>query len=143
MDSTPLYDFQSMPWDPGMLSLAVYAILVIGVVGALLFLSSWVGERKEAPEKATPYECGIIPTDPSQLRYPAPFYLVAIFFLIFDVEAAFILAWAVAFEEVGWIGWLEILFFVLVLLLCLVYVWKKGGLEWGPARSGKAEQRQT
>ncbi len=126
-----------------MLSLALYAVMVLGVVGALLFLSSWVGERKPSPEKARPYECGIIPTPPVQSRYPIPFYQVAIFFLIFDVEAAFILAWAVAFEALGWVGWLEILFFVVVLLMCLVYVWKKGGLEWGPARPGKADQRQT
>lgn len=126
-----------------MLSLALYAVMVLGVVGALLFLSSWVGERREGLEKSRPYECGIIPTPPDQSRYPVPFYQVAIFFLIFDVEAAFILAWAVAFEALGWAGWLVILFFVIVLLMCLVYVWKKGGLEWGPARPGKADQRQT
>lgn len=126
-----------------MLSLALYAVMVLGVVGALLFLSSWVGERKEGFEKSRPYECGIIPTPPGQSRYPIPFYQVAIFFLIFDVEAAFILAWAVAFEALGWVGWLEILFFIFVLLSCLVYVWKKGGLEWGPARPGKTDQRQT
>jgi NADH-quinone oxidoreductase subunit A len=132
-----------MPWEPGMLSLALYAVMVLGVVAALLFLSSWVGERKPSPEKARPYECGIIPTSSGESRYPIPFYQVAIFFLIFDVEAAFILAWAVAFEALGWVGWLEILFFIFVLLSCLVYVWKKGGLEWGPARPGKTDQRQT
>jgi NADH-quinone oxidoreductase subunit A len=65
------------------------------------------------------------------MRYhPVPFYLVAIFFLIFDVEAAFIFAWAIAFRELGWAGWLEISLFIIILMLSLFYIWKKGGLDW-------------
>jgi NADH-quinone oxidoreductase subunit A len=120
------------PWEPGIFSLVIYGIMVLGLVAVLLFLASWLGEKKSNPEKLRPYESGIIPTGSARLRYPVPFYLVAIFFLIFDVEAAYIFSWAVSYEELGWTGWLQISFFIFVLLLGLLYIWKKGGLEWGP-----------
>jgi NADH-quinone oxidoreductase subunit A len=123
------------PWEPGILSLALYSFMVLALVAVLLFLATWLGENKKNPEKVRPYECGIIPTGPARFRYPAPFYLVAIFFLIFDVEAVFIFTWAVAFEQLGWAGWLEIFFFIFVLLFGLFYIWRKGGLEWGPTAS--------
>jgi NADH-quinone oxidoreductase subunit A len=120
------------PWEPGIFSLAVYGFLVFALVAFLLFLSSWLGEKKTTIEKQRVYESGIIPTGTARLHYPVPFYLVAIFFLIFDVEAAYIFSWAVAYYGLGWWGWLEISFFIMVLLLGLVYIWKKGGLDWGP-----------
>ena len=120
------------PWEPGIFSLAIYGLMVLGLVAVLLFLASWLGEKRPNPEKLRPYESGVIPTGSARLRYPVPFYLVAIFFLIFDVEAAYIFAWAVAYDGLGWAGWLQISFFIFVLLLGLIYIWKKGGLEWGP-----------
>lgn len=120
------------PWEPGLLSMIFYSLFVLGLIALLLFLSGWLGEKKVTEEKLRPYECGIIPTGPARFLYPVPFYLVAIFFVVFDVEAAFMFSWAVAFEELGWTGWLQISFFILVLLFSLLYVWKKGGLEWGP-----------
>ena len=120
------------PWEPGILSLTVYVLLVLSLVGILLFLSGWLGEKKEEPEKATPFESGILPTGSAQYRYPIPFYLVAVFFLIFDVEAVYIFSWAIAMEPLGWPGWFQISFFIIVLLISLFYIWKKGGLEWGP-----------
>jgi NADH-quinone oxidoreductase subunit A len=101
-------------------------------VASQLFIASWLGERKPTPEKARPYESGIIPTGTARLRYPVPFYLVAIFFLVFDVEGAYIFSWAVACEELGWAGWLQMTFFIGLLLVGLVYIWKNGGLDWGP-----------
>lgn len=124
-------------WEPGVLSLAIFVFMVLALIGGLLFLASWLGEKKQSPEKVRPYECGVVPTGPARFRYPVPFYVVAIFFLIFDVEAAFIFAWAVAFHELGWMGWLEIFFFIFVLIFGLFYIWRKGGLEWGPT-SAKA-----
>jgi NADH-quinone oxidoreductase subunit A len=125
------------PWEPGVFSLIVYFLLVLVVIGVMLLLSSWLGEKKPNPEKLRAYESGIIPTGTARLKYPVPFFLVAIFFLIFDVEGAFIFAWAVAWEDLGWTGWLQISFFIIVLLLGLVYVWCKKGLEWGPkAKNG-------
>ena len=122
------------PWDPGLLSLVLYGGLVSAAIGVLLFLIFWLGEKKPGPEKQRPYECGLIPTGSAWFRYPVPFYLVAAFFLIFDLETVFIFAWAVAFYELGWMGWLRITFFILVLLLSLFYIWKKGGLDWRTGR---------
>lgn len=119
-------------WEPGIFSLIIYTIIVFGLVGVLLFLSSWLGQRRPSTEKLRAYESGIIPTGTARLRYPAPFFMVAIFFLIFDVEGAYIFSWAVACRQLGWSGWMQISFFIFVLLLGLVYIWKKGGLEWGP-----------
>jgi len=120
------------PREPGMLALFVYGALAAGLVGMLLWVAGWLGEKKPGLEKGRPYECGVIPTGTSPFRYPIAFYLVATFFLVFDVEAAFIFAWAVAFERLGWSGWLQISFFIIILLVSLIYLWKKGGLEWGP-----------
>jgi NADH-quinone oxidoreductase subunit A len=120
------------PWEPGVFSLVIYFLVIVAVIGVMLFLSSWLGEKKSHPEKTRAYESGIIPTGTARLRYPVPFFLVAIFFLIFDVEGAFIFAWAVAWEDLGWTGWLQISFFIFVLLLGLAYIWRKKGLEWGP-----------
>ena len=118
------------PWEPGIFSLAIYSFMVFALIGIFLFLTRWLGERRETPGKRTPYECGIFPTGSARFRYPVPFYLVAIFFLIFDVEAAFIFSWAIAFVPLGVAGWLRITFFILVLLFSLFYIWGKGGLDW-------------
>jgi len=116
---------------PELAGLFVYGTLVLAAIGVLLFLTAWLGEKRRNPEKGRPYECGVIPTGTARFRYPVPFYLVAVFFLIFDVEAACILAWAVAFRDLGWGGFLQISFFIAVLLFGLFYLWKKGELDWG------------
>jgi len=121
------------PWEPGMFSLGVYTALVLGLIVLILILTTWLGQKVDTEEKLRPYECGIIPTGMARLHYPVPFYLVATFFLIFDVEAAFIFAWAIAFEPLGWAGWLQMSFFIIVLLVSLFYLWQKGGLEWSPS----------
>ena len=118
------------PWQPGLLSLMVYVFMVLAVIGVLLFLTRWIGEHKGNIEKARPYESGIIPTGFAQIHQPLLFYKVAIFFLVFDAEAAFIFAWAVAFQTLGVAGWIRMSFFIVVLLLSLAYIWKKGGLDW-------------
>lgn len=123
------------PWEPGIFSLVVFTAVVLGLIAVLLFLSAWLGEKKPNPEKLRPYESGIIPTGSARLRYPVPFFLVAIFFLIFDVEGAYIFSWAVACERIGWPGWMQMSFFIVLLLLGLVYIWQKGGLEWGPKKN--------
>ena len=140
----PILDVRTLsPWEPGILALAVYGLLASGLVGLLLWIAGWLGERKPSREKGSPYECGVIPTGAAQFRYPVSFYLVAAFFLIFDVEAAFILSWAIAFDRLGWPGWLQISFFIIVLLISLFYVWKKGGLEWGPQTRKTRVPRET
>jgi NADH-quinone oxidoreductase subunit A len=125
------------PWTPGAFSLAIYALMVFGVVGILLFLAGGLGERRPNPEKGGPFESGILPTGSAPFRYPVLFYVVALVFLLFDVEAAFLFSWAVAFDRLGWAGWFEITLFVGVLLASLFYLWKKGGLQWGPTLQRK------
>ncbi len=125
------------PWHPGIFSLVLYALVVLVVIGAMIFLSAWLGEKRPGVEKQRAYESGVIPTGAARLHNPVPFYMVAIFFLLFDVEGAFIFSWAVASRELGWAGWLQMTFFILILLYGLVYIWKKGGLEWGPTSRRK------
>ncbi len=125
------------PWEPGAFTLIVYGILVLVFIASQLFLASWVGEKKPGGEKSRPYECGIIPSGSARFRYPVPFYLVAIFFLIFDLEGAFIFTWAVVYEEVGWPGMIEMCFFIVLLLAGLFYIWKHGGLDWRAALQQK------
>ena len=125
------------PWEPGVFSLVVFGLMIMALIALLLFVASWLGERTSNNEKYRPYESGVIPTGSARFRYPVPFYLVAIFFLLFDVEGAYIFSWAIAWEELGWAGWLQISFFITVLILGLVYIWNKGGLEWGPRRAKK------
>jgi len=122
------------PWNPGVFSLIIYGLIIFALIGALFFIASWLGEKKINSEKLRAYESGIIPTGTARLHYPIPFFLVAIFFLIFDVESAFIFSWAISCDELGWSGWLQISFFIIMLLLGLVYIWRKGGLDWGPTR---------
>ena len=127
----PVSTIQTLsPWEPGFLALFLFGLMVGALVLLLLFLASWLGEKKETPEKKRAYECGIIPSGEARLSYPVPFYLVAVFFLIFDVETAFLFAWAVAFRDLGWTGWFQICFFILLLLIGLWYLWKQQGLEW-------------
>ena len=131
------------PWEPGILSLTVYGLLVLILMAILLFLSSWLGEKKTSSEKLGPFESGIIPTGSARFRYPVLFYLIATFFLIFDVEAAYVFSWAIAFDRLGWSGWLQTSFFIAILLVSLFYIWKKGGLEWGPTSREKTVAKKT
>jgi len=123
------------PWEPGFLALLTYGAMVAGLIAILLFFCSWLGQKKSGYEKERAYECGIIPTGAAILHKPAAFYLVAVFFLVFDVEAAFIFSWAVSFYDLGWAGWMQMTFFIALLLFGLGYVWKKGGLKWETSAS--------
>jgi NADH-quinone oxidoreductase subunit A len=111
----------------------VYATSVFVVVGAMLALSWLLGERHKDRARNEPFESGIVTTGSARLRLSAKFYLVAMFFVIFDLEAVFILAWAIGLQELGWAGYIEIAVFIGVLLATLVYLWRLGALDWGPA----------
>jgi NADH-quinone oxidoreductase subunit A len=121
------------PWEPGLLSLGVFAALVAVLIAVVLLLTVWLNPRGKDTETA-PYECGVIPTGEGRFRHPAPFYLVALFFLIFDLETVFIVTWALSFDELSLARWLQITVFILVLLASLFYAWGKGGLEWSASR---------
>lgn len=131
------------PWTPGLLSFVVYGGMVLVLVGTLLLLTRWLGERRVTLEKSRPYESGVIPTGSAHFTYPVPFYLVAVFFLVFDVEAVYILSWAVALEPLGWYGWLQISLFIFILMMGLVYIWRKGGLEWGSTVTNRQGQETS
>ena len=110
--------------------LTVYAGAIIILMAVLLFFIRVLGQKISSDNKEMAYECGIIPTGNARFQYPVPFYLIAVFFLIFDVEAAYIFSWAVSAEALGIAGYAEICLFIGVLLLSLGYVWKKGKLDW-------------
>ena len=109
----------------------IYTALSIIIVTFLLMAAAFLGRGGASPNKSLPYESGIIPTGSARIATPVPFYLVAIFFIVFDVESAFILTWAAAWKELGFPGLMHITFFIVVLLCGLAWIWIKGGLEWG------------
>jgi NADH-quinone oxidoreductase subunit A len=133
--AAPFQPLASPAFDTGPFAIGVYSVLLLGVMALLLLLASWVGERKPSAEKERPYESGVIPTGEARNTRPLPFYLVAIFFLLFDLEAAFLFTWAVAYDRVGWGGFFGISFFIGILLLGVSYLWRKGGLDWGTSSS--------
>ena len=114
------------------LPFVVYTFFAVLLIGVIHIAAWWLGKKTSSPNKGMAYESGIIPTGSARFAYPVPFYLVAIFFIVFDVESVFIFTWAVAWDELGLTGLIHITFFIFVLLLGLVWVWIKGGLEWGP-----------
>jgi len=120
--------------------LIVYTAMALLLVGGLLFAAWWLGERRRDPVKDAAYESGVIPSGTARLACPVPFYLVAIFFIVFDVESVFIFIWAVAWDLLGISGLMHITVFICVLLLGLLWLWRKGGLDWGPAREARNEE---
>ncbi len=120
--------------------LLVYAAAVFILVGAMLGLSYILGQRHKEPATGEPYEAGIVSTGSARLRMDVRFYLVAVFFVVFDLEAAFLFVWAVALRDVGWPGYVEGLIFIGVLLAALIYLWRLGALDWGTIRrKGRVE----
>ena len=122
--------------------LLVYFVLVIVLAAGMIGVSYLLGERHREKATGEPYESGITTTGTARLRLSARFYLVAMFFVIFDLEAAFIFAWAIAFRELGWLGYAEVVVFIGILLAALVYLWREGALDWGTTarKSGGPER---
>jgi NADH-quinone oxidoreductase subunit A len=114
--------------------LALYFVVVVILAMGMLGLSFVLGERHKERATGEPYESGILPTGSGRTRLSVKFYPIALFFLIFDLEAAFIYAWAIALRDVGWTGYIEVLVFIGVLLVTLVYLWRVGALDWRTAR---------
>ena len=114
--------------------LVAYFLLVVTLVGGVLVLSYVIGERHRAGAADEPFESGIVTVGLARLRLSAKFYLVAMFFVIFDVEAVFLFAWAVAFRELGWAGYIEAVIFIAILGAALAYLWRLGALDWGSSR---------
>jgi NADH-quinone oxidoreductase subunit A len=120
--------------------LVVYFFLVIGLVTALVGVSYVLGERHHPRAPDAPFESGIVTVGDARLRLSAKYYLIAMFFVIFDVEALFLYAWAVSVREAGWTGYVEALVFIAILVAALIYLWRIGALDWGPPRRSRKLQ---
>lgn len=114
--------------------LAVYCGAVVAIVGGMVGISFLLGERHADRATGEPYESGIASTGTAHIRFSAQFYLVAMLFVIFDLEAVFLVAWAVALRQAGWTGYLGALVFIAVLVAGLIYEWRQGALDWASSR---------
>jgi NADH-quinone oxidoreductase subunit A len=122
-----------------MWQLFAYFAFVLALVTATLVVSYLLGSRHSEPATGQPYEGGIVSEGSAHVRFSVRYYLIAAFFVVFDLEAVFLFAWAVAARELGWAGYCEVVLFVGVLLVSLIYLWKVGALDWArKPRSSKA-----
>jgi len=110
--------------------LLIFVLIVLGLLGALVTLSFVLGPNKPHKAKLAPYESGVIPDTPAHRRMSVRFYLTAMLFIIFDVEAVFFYPWAVLLRQLKWFGLIEMLVFMGILLVALAHIWRKGGLDW-------------
>ena len=115
----------------GWLSIFIMIALGAGFAVTSVILSSLFGPRRPTPEKSAPYECGMPPVGDARERQSVKFYLVAMIFLLFDIEVAFLYPWAMALRQLGWPGFVQVVLFMALLLAGYVYVWRKGVLDWG------------
>lgn len=110
----------------------VYAGAVLALVTAVIGISHVLGQRHRGLATVRPYESGNPLTGSARLRLPVSFYLVAMFFVVFDVESIYLFAWVIAWRQVGWAGYVEVAIFIGILLTALLYLWRLGALDWGP-----------
>ncbi len=122
--------------------LAAYFGAVLVLVAGMIAAAYVLGQRHSAPATRQPFESGIVTVGDARVRFPAQFYLVAMFFVIFDLEAVFIYAWAIAAREAGWAGYIEAMVFVVILLAALGYLWRIGALDWTQRRSRPPRRRE-
>jgi NADH-quinone oxidoreductase subunit A len=115
--------------------LAVYAGAVVLIAALMIGLGYLLGERHRERETGEPFESGIVSTGSARIRLSVKYYMVAMFFVVFDLEAAFILIWAVGARQLGWPGYIEVVVFIVVLLAGLAYLWREGALDWSPRKS--------
>jgi NADH-quinone oxidoreductase subunit A len=118
----------------GWLPILIMLCFATGFAAFNIGVSKLVGPKKPTPEKLAPYECGMPPVGDARERHPVKFYLVAMIFLLFDIEVAFLYPWAMALRELRWLGFMQLIVFFAILLAGYVYVWRKGVLDWGRER---------
>jgi NADH-quinone oxidoreductase subunit A len=119
----------------GWLSILIMIAAGAGFALVSVLLSNVFGPSKPSAEKSAPYECGMPPVGDARERMSVKFYLVAMIFLLFDIEVAFLYPWAMALRDLGWGGFVQVLLFMLLLLSGYIYVWRKGALDWGTDKS--------
>src|SRR5687767_12173478 len=115
----------------GWLGVLIMTALGVGFAAFMIGLSLLLGPKNATPEKLAPYECGMPPVGDARERQSVKFYLVAMIFLLFDIEVAFLYPWAMALRDLGWNGFVQVVLFLLLLTAGYVYIWRKGVLEWG------------
>jgi len=121
-----------MPTSPEFWSIAVYIVATLILCGIMLGLSAVLGGKSGGRARNDPFESGVVSASPERLRLSAKFYLVAVFFVIFDVEALFLYAWAISLRESGWAGFAEAFTFIAILVVSLFYLARIGALDWAP-----------
>jgi NADH-quinone oxidoreductase subunit A len=131
-----IMDQQSVP-SQDLWLLAVYIAAALSLAAAVIGLSYVLGERHEGRDTGDPYESGLVPTGTAWLRFDVKYYLVAMFFVIFDLEAVFIFAWAAAVRGAGWNGYLAVAVFIAVLVAALFYLQGIGALDWRTLKQGR------
>ena len=121
---------------PDMLPLLLFMLAVGAVIGVALLAAWFIGSKaRHGGARTLPFESGIVPVgDAEEMRLSIEYYLIAVFFVVFDLETIFIIAWAVAFFDVGWRGYTGASVFILILLAALFYEWRSGALDWGLKR---------
>lgn len=123
------------------LSFGVFLAIIALVCALMISISYFLGGRFRGRAKNDPFESGVVSSGGARLRLSAKFYLTAMFFVLFDVEALYLYAWAVSAREVGWAGFIEAAIFMLVLFAGLVYIWRIGALDWAPESERRKAQR--
>src|SRR6266851_98946 len=131
--SRELYIASPMPdnYFARYLPFLIHILLAGGIATAIITLSWLIGERKPTRAKLSPYESGMTPIGDARGRFSVKFYLVAMLFILFDVEAVFLYPWAVILRELKMFGFWEMMVYIAIVLVGLFYVWKKGVLDWG------------
>jgi len=127
-------------------SLAIYTIFVSALLSAVVGLSAVLGPRRVGAARgrsmSIPYESGILPSGSARLRLPIQYYLIAVFFVIFDVESVFLFSWAPVAASAGWAAYMTVTIFIAFLGVALAYLWRSGALEWGPERRVRVEREK-
>ena len=116
----------------GWLGVVIMVVLGVGFAGVMIGLSVLLGPKNPTPEKLAPYECGMPAVGDARERQSVKFYLVAMIFLLFDIEVAFLYPWAMALRDLGWTGFVQVVTFMAILAAGYIYIWRKGVLDWGP-----------
>lgn len=108
----------------------ILLLLVIGFAVSNVIISALIGRSIPTEEKLSPYECGVEPVGSARERFSIKFYIIAMMFVVFDIEVVFLYPWAVVFKSLALFGLIEMAIFILILFVCYVYIWKRGGFEW-------------
>ena len=122
--------------------LLIHFVLVSIIAGAMVTLSWFIGQHKKNRAKMSPYECGMQPVGDVRGRFSVKFYLVAMLFILFDVEAVFLYPWAIILRQLKMFGFWEMLVYIAIVLVGFFYIWKKGVLDWGVTSTGRSAGRE-